>query len=899
MDNLNYIKNELSLREPLKHGLDILAKAADTTILDKTQYPEDLATYQKEWTQGIAAQFPSYQKNEWDFPCLAMSIATGVGKTRLMGAMIAYLYLEKGVRNFFVLAPNLTIYNKLIEDFGNPSYHKYVFQGIAAFVNNRPIVVTGDNYAQTAGLFHKHEVRINVFNISKFNSDNKATKEGGQAKAPRMKRISEYLGQSYWDYLRNLPDLVLLMDEAHRYRGTSSAKAINELAPVLGVELTATPYYTEKHLLFENIAYEYSLSNALNDGFVKNIYIGTRANFNPKGLTPEAIDQASLEAAHTRHQDTKLELERYALENNKAKVKPFILVVCKDTTHAAETLDFLTSKRFFDGEYEGKVLQIDSTTRTDDEIEKQFLTLENADNDIEIVIHVNMLKEGWDVTNLYTITVLRKADAKVLVEQTIGRGLRLPYEGARTGVEKVDALTIIEHYNFDAVIKEAADAKSILNRSKFIEVTVENAEKDKAEIITSEANFLAEKRAEQIEIRKIENETVREAKLLQSDAQVAVYTLLQTANRMTEVKNMIDLQLPEVQEKIIRQYEKKLSEGQGNIFKTELIAEAKAVYQQVVAAFRAQVIEIPRISLLPQLSEPHFADFDLDTNAFHYKKLEEYLQIYDLQGFRKEVLTISQNHDGTFKAKEYIMTLLLDFPEIQYEICSEMIAKFATEAIESISKEGDNLKSINSIVKSFGRVIAKNIYEQMMEHYSLVEGDYLPPDVRPFTAIEPHHNTNFVNYGIKHHRENINPTSNIPKYLFEGFKKSAHERYRFDSKVEKDFATLLEEDPSVLKWLRPAKTQFNIYYNNQKNHYIPDFVIETATQIYLIETKGADKIKSEEVRQKTKAALLYCENASVFTAKNGGKPWSYLLIPHDEVRANSSFEYLITRFMVI
>ena len=107
----------------------------------------------------------------------------------------------------------------------------------------------------------------------------------------------------------------------------------------------------------------------------------------------------------------------------------------------------------------------------------------------------------------------------------------------------------------------------------------------------------------------------------------------------------------------------------------------------------------------------------------------------------------------------------------------------------------------------------------------------------------------------------------------------------------------MEEDPSVLKWLRPAKTQFNIYYNNQKDRYVPDFVIETATQIYLIETKGADKIKSEEVRQKTKAALLYCENTSIFNAKNGGKPWSYLLIPHDEVRANSSFEYLTTRFI--
>ena len=63
-----------------------------------------------------------------------------------MGACISYLYLEKGIRNFFVLAPNLTIYDKLIEDFGNPSNPKYVFNGIAEYVNNRPMIITGENY---------------------------------------------------------------------------------------------------------------------------------------------------------------------------------------------------------------------------------------------------------------------------------------------------------------------------------------------------------------------------------------------------------------------------------------------------------------------------------------------------------------------------------------------------------------------------------------------------------------------------------------------------------------------------------------------------------------------------------------------------------------------------------
>ena len=82
------------------------------------------------------------------FPSMCFALATGVGKTRLMGAFVAYLYLEKGIKNFFVLAPNLTIYNKLIGDFENVSSPKYVFQGIGEFVHSRPRIVTGDNYDQ-------------------------------------------------------------------------------------------------------------------------------------------------------------------------------------------------------------------------------------------------------------------------------------------------------------------------------------------------------------------------------------------------------------------------------------------------------------------------------------------------------------------------------------------------------------------------------------------------------------------------------------------------------------------------------------------------------------------------------------------------------------------------------
>ena len=61
-------------------------------------------------------------------------------------------------------------------------------------------------------------------------------------KSPRIKRLSEYIGESYFDYLAGLPDLVLLMDESHRYRASAGVRAINELKPILGLELTATPF---------------------------------------------------------------------------------------------------------------------------------------------------------------------------------------------------------------------------------------------------------------------------------------------------------------------------------------------------------------------------------------------------------------------------------------------------------------------------------------------------------------------------------------------------------------------------------------------------------------------------------------------------------------------------------
>lgn len=469
----SYIRNRLSLRKPQEDSLYILSELADNLELKKnSNLVEEL--------EKVKSSYPTCIDFERNFPSLCFALATGVGKTRLMGAFIAYLYLEKKIKNFFVLAPNLTIYNKLITDFSDASHPKYVFQGIGEFVHNKPIIVTGDNYQYAKTVFDESEIKLNVFNISKINAEVR----GG--KLPRIKRLSEYLGESYFDYLTSLEDLVLLMDESHHYRADRGMEVINELNPILGLELTATPKVERGNntIKFKNVVYEYSLAKAIRDGFVKEPAVATRKDFDPSQYQVEELDRIKLEDGIRIHEDTKVALDIYYRDSKTKLVKPFVLVVAKDTDHASELNKLIQSRAFFDGRYADKVMEIHSSQHGEEKEEniQKLLLLEDPNNKIEIVIHVNMLKEGWDVTNLYTIIPLRTAASTTLREQTIGRGLRLPF-GKKTGSKKVDTLTIVAHDKFQEIIDEANKPDSIIKQENVIVIDEQELQRPK-EVVT-------------------------------------------------------------------------------------------------------------------------------------------------------------------------------------------------------------------------------------------------------------------------------------------------------------------------------------------------------------------------------------------------------------------------------
>ena len=136
----------------------------------------------------------------------------------------------------------------------------------------------------------------------------------------------------------------------------------------------------------------------------------------------------------------------------------------------------------------------------------------------------------------------------------------------------------------------------------------------------------------------------------------------------------------------------------------------------------------------------------------------------------------------------------------------------------------------------------------------------------------------------------------IRSVVFTGIEKGVFDRAKFDSIPELTFARLCEQDVKVLKWLRPAPSDFDLKYGRGHN-YEPDFVVETADRCYLVEIKGEDKLNDTGVLAKKEVGIRYCQTATAVCRELHYKPWDYVFIPSKQVQPTSSMEYLCGQFV--
>lgn len=831
------IKYAMSLRTPQEEALFYF-----DAISTHCDYRRD----DKETVEAAASEYSENNRKvrtKFDFPSFCYAMATGIGKTRLMGACIYYLYKTKGYKHFFILAPGNTIYDKLRKE-SNPAHPKYIFKGLEAEMG-RPHVWDGENYDQypvkyeQGSLFvdHTSEIQLFIFNIGKiFNS-----KTDTQFNFHKFK---ETLGASFADVLAQFDDLVICMDEAHHYYAPASMKAINYLRPILGLEFTATPKSPS------NVIYSYDVARGAAEGYLKIPVVMGRSNI--AGYSQDDIEEMKIRDGLTLHEHRKTVLREYCANNELDYVKPIVLIACKDTERAKKIRALIDSDDFMHGKYKGKVIEIHSkqTGEESEENVRLLLSIESAANPIEIVLHVYKLKEGWDVNNLFTIIPLNAARSDILAMQTIGRGLRLPF-GEQTGNEDLDTLDIVAHDHYRELVDEIRNS-DVFRYRDLDKTGVEDSESvDVSSTFEDGQLSFIDEAITSAGIKSFDQVRNPQTQLEIYQAYVKNFMASQQKNRKSDDPNQLSLfdVAPEAMQigeapAATTTPDSATPPALGNkaVGKRPMTQEE---FTKTVTEYSAKAISVPKI-LVQTTSEVKFNRFEVKRTIQDFEIATAKIERFD--AINQHLLTVVDAQALEVEdARNTLACILLDsISELSYDD-----ADFIIDVVEQYLAQIPGDEEEKKIVRRYAGLIVNDIKKQIYAHMDRKTQDVhiVQKDLIVFRKFVK----NVKKDGQVRYDKPFTDKSNIKKYLFTGYKKSYYPANAFDSDTERQFSIILEEDPDVIRWIKPPLNQLGLFWKAGQQ-YNPDFLVETTTGKYMVEVKALNEVNNEEVVSKAELA---------------------------------------------
>ena len=403
----------------------------DQALIDDIAAAMDLRAPNREALEALAKRFDGAGGDPFE---AVAAMATAVGKTYLAAALIEYLS-RSGIRNFMIVVPRTPVLDKTVNNFtaGHP---KSVMGGMEC----DPVLFTVDNFntgAMGAALKDPSRVKVGVFTVQSL------LRPKGNKVTRRVTKHQEWLGEGLYQFLQGCDDLVVIADESHTYRekATAFSAAVRELDAMATVGLTATPDKDEQ----DRIVYRYPLGRAIADRWVKTPVIVGRKD-----------DADSIE---TRLRDGLLLLDakqkmadEYAAATGAPRVNAVMFVIADRTDKADAVAEVLRKPDLFGPDYERRTLVVHNKSADDALV--RLATVEDPDSEIRVIVSVDMLKEGWDVKNIFVICSLRPLISELLQEQTLGRGLRLPW-GDYTRIEMLDTLEVLAHERYEQLLRKA------------------------------------------------------------------------------------------------------------------------------------------------------------------------------------------------------------------------------------------------------------------------------------------------------------------------------------------------------------------------------------------------------------------------------------------------------------
>ena len=225
-------------------------------------------------------------------------------------------------------------------------------------------------------------------------------------------------------------------------------------------------------------------------------------------------------------------------------------------------------------------------------------------------------------------------------------------------------------------------------------------------------------------------------------------------------------------------------------------------------------------------------------------------------------------------------------PEFSYDD-ADLILDVVEQYLRLIDGDEETKKRI---IRRYATVIVEDLRQQIYaskeEHTEFIYN--VQQDLIVFGS--------FAKTKLKHvdgklgYKKEVADKKNIKNYLFEGYRKSYYPVNSFDSDDERRFAVVLEEDEDVVRFIKPPLNQLGLFYRAGKQ-YNPDFLVETKDCKYMVEVKAANQVNNEDVQEKARAGVKWCECASKVDAD--GKEWKYRLVSGEDIIIGNTLKYIL------
>lgn len=836
------------------------------------------------------ADMEAFSKEKYNIPKYAVKMATGTGKTWVMHALLLWQVLnarheeEKSGRytkNFLIVTPGLVVYDRLLD----------AYLGRLKPGSNERDPFTNDFY-RNQDLFIPPQYRDEVFG---FIQNNVVSKEDGIGRKitgdgfigltnwhlflgyeeeqteeeypdapptiiedilPLRPGISagnaldaldrQYLRGNELEYLAEMPDLMVINDEAHHIHENKVAgevkevewqRGLNYIAQPKGkrffqIDFSATPYDTSgsgkkkvKHY-FPHIVADFDLTTAMKQGLVKTLLLDKRQELTElEGLDYKAVrDERNKVVGLSEGQRlmlraglAKLRILEEGFVKMDEKKYPKMLVMCEDTSVTPFVEKFLIEE----GLAADDVLRIDSTAKgelKDAEWLRVKEKLFNVDNyaSPKVIVSVLMLREGFDVNNICVIVPLRSSQASILLEQTVGRGLRLMWREPEYQEEKmenrrnvlikkqqpksyIDMLSIVEHPAFDEFYKELM-AEGLAGTDEG-ELTGGGVTGDLIKVGLKE-NYKDYDMFWPMVIRDAEEEI--------TPSQIDLHSLQPfTAFSLEHLR-------------------------------TYLATSGETFVSQAV------------------ITETTFGKYQVKADLFTATSYNEYLM--------KLLRTITTRMDRVgVRATRELPTLQIN----QRDIIRIMDVYIRTKLFGTTFNpfEGNDWK----ILLSKNAIVTQHIIKEMSIAIHRMQENVMTSEAVVeklwFSSV---------------------PTLRIRESFSMELEKVIYEQVGYPSNkggFEKAFSEFLDKDATVERFLKINESQHrfaSLFYVREDGllaSYHPDFIVCTSDKVYIIETKGDDKVMDKNVQRKKLATMEWCKKINQLDEDNRmNREWEYVLL---------------------